>query len=279
MNDLNLPPRRTMPPEVRERLRTRVFADERPARLRAPLAAAAGVAVLAAGAMIVSQSVAGTPADYRPGTSPNTTGTSAGLLPVEVLSRKVTSADVTGPLLPELPPDAHTADDLDRCGAVAAASPRAQEFPPRSAWEPVYTVSRRGHRITAYREYGGKPGFCDVTATTATVSDPSAEPMSLGESLEGEPINTYALYLSDGGLLAGVAQGYPQLGFAVVHSGRRFARPALRNELFVVDVGELPDGDVLQTWAFAENGNMIASSELRFNRAAVRPVGATATDR
>jgi hypothetical protein len=272
MNELNLPPRRPLPPEVRDRLRERLFTEARPAPLRAPLAVAAGVAVLAAGAVIVGQSVAGTPADYRPGTPPtSTTSATSATWPV---------AGAAGPLLPVLPPDAHSADDLDRCGAVAAASPRAREFAPRSAWQPVYTVSRRGHRITAYREYGGKPGFCDVTATTATVSDPSAEPMSLGVSGGSEPINTEALYLSDCGLLNGVAQGIPELGFAIVHGGeRRLARPTLNDELFVVDLGELADGDVLEVRAFAGNGTVAASGETTFDRAAVRPVGATATDR
>jgi hypothetical protein len=277
MNDLNLPPRRTMPPEVHERLRTRVFTDERPVRLRAPLAAAAGVAVLAAGAMIVSQSVAGTPDGYRPGTSPTSTTTSA---TAETPETAWPVAGAAGPLLPVRPPDAHSSDDLDRCGAVAAASPRAREFAPRSAWQPVYTVSRRGHRITAYREYGGKPGFCDVTATTATVSDPSAEPMSLGMGLGAEPINTDALYLSDAGLLNGVAQGYPEMGFAIVHDGERLlARPTLHDQLFVVDLNGLADGDVLEVRAFAGDGSVLASGETTFRTANVRPVGATATDR
>ena len=277
MNDLNLPPRRTMPPEVRDRLRTRVFTDEQPTRLRAPLAAAAGVAVLAAGAMIVSQSVAGTPADYRPGTSPTSTTTSA---TPETPETAWPVAGAAGPLLRIRPPDAHSADDLDRCGAVAAASPRAGEFAPRSSWQPVFTVSRQNHRITAYREYGGKPGFCDVTATTATVSDPSAEPMDLGVNGGIQPINTDGLYLSDSGLLNGVAQGYPELGFAIVHDGeRRLARPTLRNELFVVDLSGLVDGDVLEVRAFAGDGSVLASGETTFRTANVRPVGATATDR
>jgi hypothetical protein len=61
VTDFTPPPRREMPPEVRDRLRRQLWGElDRPARirraLRAPLAAAAGVAVLAAGAVIIAQS-------------------------------------------------------------------------------------------------------------------------------------------------------------------------------------------------------------------------------
>jgi hypothetical protein len=270
MNELNLPPHRPLPPQVRDRLRGRLFAPDRSSRLRAPLAAAAGVAVLAAGAMMVSQSVAGTLADYRPGTPPTST---------------TTSTAVPAPPSPPIPPpdvtepDARTAADLDRCGAVAAASERAAEFAPRSTWRPLYTVSRRGHRVTAYTEGGGKPGFCDVTATTATVSDPSAETMNLVVP-DQEPLTVDGLYLSAGGLLAGIAQGAEELGMAIDRDGvKRFTVPVLRDETFVVDVGALVDGDSLEVWVMDGNRNVLATGTTVYERASVRPVGATATDR
>lgn len=268
MNELNLPPHRSLPPQVRDRLRGRLFGPDRSSRLRAPLAAAAGVAVLAAGAMMVSQSVAGTPADYRPGTPPtSTTTTKPADPPVRVAPPEVT------------PPDGRTAEDLDRCGAVAAASDRAAEFAPRSTWRPLYTVSQRWHRVTAFTEGGGKPGFCDVTATTATVSDPSAETMNLVVPGE-EPLTVDGLYLSADGLLAGIAQGAQELGMAIHHDGeRRFTLPVLRDETFVVDVGELVDGDELELWVTDENGDVLATGTTVYERAKVRPVGATATDR
>jgi len=268
MNELNLPPHRSLPPQVRDRLRGRLFAPDRSSRLRAPLAAAAGVAVLAAGAMMVSQSVAGTPADYRPGTPPTTTSTTVPAPP----KPPIEPPEVT-------PPDAHTAEDLDRCGAVAAGSDRAAEFAPRSAWRALYTVSRRGHRVTAFTEYGGKPGFCDVTATTATVSDPSAETMNLVVPGE-EPLTVDGLYLSAGGLLAGIAQGAQELALAIHHDGvQRFTLPVLRDETFVVDVGALVDGDELKVWVTDGNGDVLATGTTVYERAKVRPVGATATDR
>ena len=112
------------------------------------------------------------------------------------------------------------------------------------------------------------------------MSDPSAEPMDLGLNGGTEPINTDALYLSDSGLLNGVAQGYPEMGFAIVHDGERLlARPTLRDQLFVVDLSGLADGDVLEVRAFAGDGSVLASGETTFRNADVRPVGASATDR
>jgi hypothetical protein len=273
MNELNLPPHRTLPPEAAERMRAKVFAEHRPARLRAPLAVAAGVAVLAAGAMIVSQSVAGTPDDYRPGiTPPTTSATSSG--PAAPPPEAEPDLRLTATV-----PDARTTEDLDRCGAAAAASDRADEFAPRSAWQAMYTVSARGHRITAFAEYGGKPGFCDVTATTATVSDPSAETMNLGIA-GSEPVTVDGLYVSETCLLGGVAQGMPELGMAITHDGeRRFTKPVVRDETFVVDLGTPVAGDLIEVWAFDDDGNVLASGRWTFDPAQVRPAGATATDR
>ena len=268
MNELNLPPHRTLPPQARERMRARVFAERRPARLRAPLAAAAGVAVLAAGAMIVGQSVGGD--DVRPGTTPPTTSATRPAPPRDATPSRPLTATL---------PDARTTGDLDRCGAVAAASERADEFAPRSSWQPAYSVSLRGHRVTAFAEYGGKPGFCDVTATTATVSDPSAETMNLGIA-GSEPITVDGLYLSEAGLLAGIAQGTPELGVAITHDGeRRFTKPVVREQTFVVDLGTPAAGDLVEVWAFDDDANVLASGRWTFDPARIRPVGATATDR
>lgn len=59
MNDIDLPPHTTLPPETRDRLRSAVTAGvaephRRPGRLRVPMAAAAGVVALAAGAAVVT---------------------------------------------------------------------------------------------------------------------------------------------------------------------------------------------------------------------------------
>lgn len=284
MNDIDLPPSRPLPPHTRDRLRDTVLgslpAEEPPRgdRFRAPLAAAAAVAVLAAGAVIVAQS-AGAPDRFRPGTTTSaTTSTTVSANP-----------PTTFPLLPGLVPepvDGRTAEALDRCGAVAAASPRANEFAPRSSWEPVFTVEKDGHRITAFKEYGGKPGFCETTATTATVSDPSAEPMSLGITIAGggeggQSIDAYGLHVSETGVLAGVAQGAAMLSCLIEYGGNqyRLTNATLVDDVFVADMGDLADGDRIDTTLFDADGDGLASGEITFEWAKARPPGATATDR
>jgi hypothetical protein len=271
MNDLDLPPRRTLPPEVRERIRTRVLppaaAPSWTVRHRAPLSVAAAVAVVAAGAVIIGQSVAGTPDDFRAGEAPPTTS------PVTYEAQPIPAVD-------PVPPDARTTEDLDHCGTVAEASPRAREFAPRSSWEPEFTVVRGEVRITAFREYGGKPAFCEIDGTTATVSDPSAEPMGFAM---GPGIDMYALYLSPNGLLAGVAQGVSNLEFAVTNvdpngaHARSKATPAFQDELFVVDVGGLAQGSTISVNGLDTEGKVMLGGEWPYDAAKVRPVGATGT--
>lgn len=270
MNDLDLPPRRTLPPEVRDRIRTRVARTTPPSwavRHRAPLsvaAAIAAVAVVAAGAVVISQSVAG---DFRSGETPPEVST------YQALPR---------PTVDLIPPNAETTKDLDHCGAAVEASARANEFAPRSAWEPVFTVVQKGVRITAFREYGGKPGFCEIdSGTTARVSDPSAEPMPL--AMDGGA-DIYALYLSPNGLLAGVAQGVAFTEFSVTgidpSNGADVnanALPASQDELFVVDVGELTQGNKINVNGFDDQGKIVVSGEWTFSPAKVRPIGATGT--
>lgn len=294
--NLDLPPRRELPPEVRARMRDRVLAalnapaNHRPNRMRGPLAVAAGVTVLAASAMIVAQSTRGstggdlfTSAGSTSTTSP-TSRSSPRPRPPASTSRPVNTAP-TPLTIPQLD-TAKAAEDLDRCAAVAAASPRAAEFAPRQAWEPVFAVELNGHRITAYREHGTRPMFCDTTATTATVSDPSAEPMALTGAPEAP---YYGLYLSPAGILAGVAQGIEKLDCEVrtlldtdpgggTHFLPRNEPVSLRGIQFVVHVGQLRDGDEIVTTARSTAGHE-TSGGARYERARVRPVGATAVDR
>ena len=269
MNDLDLPPRRTLPSEVRDRIRTRVTPTAPPSwavRHRAPLSVAAAVAVVAAGAVIIGQSVAGTPDDFRAGEVP----------PTSVTAPPSTYEVQPIPAVDPIPPNAQTTEDLDHCGAVMEASPRAGEFAPRSSWEPVYTVVRGPVRITAFREYGGKPAFCEIDGPTATVSDPSAEPISLAMD---DGIDIYALYVGPSGLVAGVAQGVSYLEFGVVNidpsngaHAHAKATPAFQDELFVVDVGGLGRGSKI---IVRGKGDAKISGEWAYDPAKVRPVGAT----
>src|SRR5690349_19054301 len=101
MNTLDLPPRRPLPRETRDRMRRTVDAGTLgpPRRSRAPMAAAAAV-VLGAAVAFITTSVT---RDEQPVATPPDTE-----------FRTPTMAMAGG----------HTAEDLDRCAEVAAASPR-----------------------------------------------------------------------------------------------------------------------------------------------------------
>lgn len=249
MNDLDLPPRRTLPPEVRDRIRTAIDVETPPAaRRRAPLAVAAGVALLIAGIVAV-QSTTGPPDAPRSG------------------SQK----------LSVVTPDSQTAEDLDRCADVATASPRASEFAPRSEWLPVFTATRGDTRIVAFRTNDTEPMFCELDTDTITVSDPEAAPMEIAEGLNGTTL-IYALYLSPAGLVAGVAKDVRGLECWVTSSDlkmRAVEPPILRDELFVMDVSALDPGDRVEVLGRDSAGIGVANGWLTYDPAEVRPVGAT----
>ncbi|HEU5472804.1 MAG TPA: hypothetical protein VFV67_19325 [Actinophytocola sp.] len=146
LDESTLPPRRPLPDEVRDRMRVTVLAGGRPAhfrpnRTRRPLAVAASVIALMAGAAVAVQTVTG-------------------------------PDEITGDQPPPL--DRATADaNLDRCWRALADKQRT--VPGRDTWMPVLMVANRGITVTAARA-AGKPLFCETTGTTATVSDPNAVP-------------------------------------------------------------------------------------------------------
>ncbi len=283
--NLDLPARRELPFDVRARMRDRLLTafDKPTGRLRGPLSVAAGVTVLAASAMIVAQSTSGSGSDEDTIAAAMPTSTSSS---TSVRPSSTTTEPPTPLPIPSLD-QAKATEDLDRCAAVAAASPRAAEFAPRQDWQPVYAVELSGHRITAYREHGTRPMVCDVTATTATVSDPSAEPMPL----TGAPnAPYYGLYLSPAGILAGVAQDVAKLQFDVntlldhdpgggFQFRTRIETASIKGIQFVVYVGQLKDGDELVSTAFDGDNHSLTSGGMRYEAARVRPVGATAVDR
>jgi hypothetical protein len=179
-DDFPNPPQRPLPPEVRDRLRAKLYRDiasqqRRPAdRVRGPLSIAAGVAVLAAGAMIVAQSVTGGTDNPPPG-NPTTTVSQ-----------------------PHPPLDMEKAKaDLDRCFAAAQQAGKADRFPPRTQWNPVNTYGFYGIGVTGIRG-GSKTFFCETTHTEVTISDPDATPQPAAGSA------TAALLQTKLGTLAGV---------------------------------------------------------------------------
>ncbi|MEW2499170.1 MULTISPECIES: hypothetical protein [unclassified Amycolatopsis] len=163
----NLPPRRELPPEVRDRIRLRVRAglaeEKRPAhRRRSVWLVAAAVVVVATGVVFA----AGVPRD-----------------------------DSAGPLAPARPRDPGH-DMLDRCWN--AMKPYYPTIADPSAWDIPFILSHGAATLTAAM-IDGRPLFCETTATTVTVSDPDAVP----SPVPGSQAKVY-LRTADG-LVAGMA--------------------------------------------------------------------------
>ncbi|QFU90137.1 hypothetical protein [Amycolatopsis sp. YIM 10] len=140
--DLDLPPRRELPDSVRDSIRmTLRDGMDQPSRRswRGPAVAAAAVAGLAAGAIVVTS-------DLR---APDKTPVAA------------PSIDETA---------------LDRCWAALKAAGKDTTFPSRDTWETLHAVQPRYDppRVTVLVRVQGKPLVCDTTDTTVTVSDPDA---------------------------------------------------------------------------------------------------------
>jgi hypothetical protein len=137
----DLPPRRALPPGVRERLRRRVRGG---GAGRAPLAAAAAVAVLAAGGAIVAQSTQG---DLSAVTPPSTATSSSSPDDSPVTGR---SPGATGA-------------DAARCGFGSA--------------DVRFTLALAGRRLLV----AGDDRFCELTHTTVSVAEPDVGPVPFAD--------------------------------------------------------------------------------------------------
>jgi hypothetical protein len=129
-----------MPDEVRERLRTRVLGG-RPTRsgLVGPLAAAAAVMVLVAGALVLT----------APGSREDRVGHGQ---------------------------DAGHDAELDRCWAALVDAGLTAGYPDRSEWRGVLGQSGLGGTHVTAALAGDKPIFCQTTPTQVLVSHPTAGP-------------------------------------------------------------------------------------------------------
>ncbi|MFE9749748.1 hypothetical protein ACFYOT_32965 [Saccharothrix saharensis] len=147
----DLPPRRPLPPDVRQRLRRRVLggaaarAPRGGGRLRAPLATAAAVAVLAAGGVVVVQSTQG---DMTAVTPPSSTTSSA--------LRSIISGWSTVEVEPNT-----TEQDAARCEFVRS--------------DVRFTLRLAGARILVT----GDDRFCELTHTAITHDKPGVGPVPL----------------------------------------------------------------------------------------------------
>lgn len=140
-DELQLPARRELPPQVRRRLRATLharFAREAGPRGRM-LAVAAAVVLLVGGAALGPQLFRPRPAQ----------------MPV-------------GAVHPET-------STIDRCWMAAQTAGKANLLPDRAEWITTYTTALGDDVVVAFTA-GGKPMFCEATSTTVTLSDPDATP-------------------------------------------------------------------------------------------------------
>ncbi|MFC3450135.1 hypothetical protein [Amycolatopsis speibonae] len=173
-DDLGLPDRRELPPEVLDNLRMSLREGMgKPVRRRWPIVAAAAAVV----------------------------GVLVGALVATVLVRE---PDGPGPAVASDPdfaldlPKAIPA--LDRCWAAIQRQNRTADFPARDEWVPQFTVAPYWTSVTVVAvKTGDKVFFCETTVTTVTVSDPGAAPSYATGT------KTAALLTSRSGTVAGVA--------------------------------------------------------------------------
>ncbi|UUV35333.1 hypothetical protein NQK81_18440 [Amycolatopsis roodepoortensis] len=176
-DDLGLPGRRELPPEVLDNLRMSLREGMgKPERRRWPIVAAAAAVVLVL----------------------------AGALVTTVLIRE---PDGQGPVVanPDFSLDWPKAEEaMNRCWAVVQSEGRAASFPARNEWVPRFTVVSYSVTVVAVT-VDDKPFFCETTLMTATVSDPAAAPPYTHGG-------TAALLTTRAGTVAGIADPeWPQL--------------------------------------------------------------------
>jgi hypothetical protein len=144
----NLPPRRELPPEARERIRLRFRAGlDQPERHRRPVwLAAAAVVLLAAGAVFATGVL-------RDGSSGPASAPPAGGAQLDLRL---------------------AAESLDRCWAAAKSG--GATVADRQDWTPQFTV-QHGDAVVVAAMVGDRPFFCEATLTSVTVSNPAAAPV------------------------------------------------------------------------------------------------------
>ena len=192
-----MPEHRALPDDVRMRARQRISEGMRPAaRNGRPALIAAGVSMLAAGAVFAGQALLGGSADpAAPPMQHNGEFVGKDRAVVNHVERGVVAPDV-----------------LARCAAAA------KSHPPSTEWRPVATSHKNGTVLTAFR---GPTGlfFCANTATTTTVSAPDDTGIEDGRKVK-------ILFTTPYGAMAGLVS--PDVE---ILSLSRIADPAANNAL------------------------------------------------
>jgi hypothetical protein len=206
-----LPENRTLPDDVRMRARRRLTEGMNPAPSnRTPALIAAGVSLLAAGAVFAGQVLYGGNAEVA-GPSYQYNGELVGK------DRAVVN---------HVEPGKVAADALARCTTAATT------HPPADQWQPIATSNKNGTVLTAFR---GPTGlfFCANTATTTTISAPN--PVKIEDGRRKVKI----LFTTASGAMAGLVS--PDVKFlslsGVAEPGWRHASPAVVDGLFLAPSG------------------------------------------
>lgn len=247
MNDLDLPPRRTLPPEVRNRIRHGMNAEAPRSRYKAPLSVAAAVVVLAAAAAMIVQS-----------SPPSTT-------PADRL-RPTTTSTVNGP-----PTDSELMDD---CARVIEASPLADEYPARSTWywNQIIGISLLDTGIIVFHA-ADQVFFCEINDGVASVSPPDAPRVPLASGAGG---TVYGLYVTPGGFLVGLADGLGGLRMEFETGGQNSGeQPPVHNDVFFALVPGLVEGGTVHVTGRDQAGNVVVTGDFTYDPAQLRRPGAS----
>ncbi|SER06052.1 hypothetical protein SAMN05216188_107241 [Lentzea xinjiangensis] len=206
-----LPEHRTLPDDVRVRARRRLSEGMRPgARTGVPALVAAGVSLLAAGALVAGQALLGGSAWVAGPPAPHN-GEFTGK------DRAVVNHVERGAVHP---------DALARCAAAAKAHPPAAE------WRTIATSRKNGTTLTAFRAPAGV-FFCANTTTSTTISAPDPAVIEDGRR------RVRVLFTTPTGALAGLVS--PDLRFLTLSRigdrGTNTTSPALVDGLFLAPAG------------------------------------------
>ncbi|MFJ8962070.1 hypothetical protein ACIRG5_22045 [Lentzea sp. NPDC102401] len=205
-----LPEHRALPDDVRMRARQRLSEGMSPAaRNGRPILIAAGVSMLAAGAVFASQTLLGSSADVaEPPVRHNGefVGKDRGI--VNHVERDRVDPDV-----------------LARCAAAATA------HTPVAEWTPMATSHKNGTVLTAFRTAAGV-FFCANTATTTTISAPNPAVPEGRRQVE-------ILFTTPTGAMAGIVSSDVKfLSLSqIAASGQNNTMPALVDGLFLAPSG------------------------------------------